>query len=231
MKEIWKSVKKFEGLYEVSNFGNVRSVDRVIVDHNNNRCLHYKGKLLKPLNNGNGYLIVQLRKNGKRYVKYIHRIVAETFIGKIGDNDINHKDFNRSNNCVTNLEICTRKENINYSIIHDKYKNVKKYTAENKIKKSKNLIYKLFSMGMPKTKICKLLKIDIKTLKKYNINLPNKTTKDYEYRGKKVQCIETGEIFDSIAKANRKYNVTTVRDAISGRQTTSAGYHWKYCEF
>jgi len=165
MKEIWRIIKNFEN-YEVSNLGKVRNTI-----FKNNICEKKKNKILKNSDNGTGYLAVQLRKDGKKYVKYIHRLVAEAFIGDIKGMDVNHKDFNRKNNNVNNLEICTRLENIRYSIKGGKYKNIKKYNAKEKVKKIKLNIIEDFKSGMLKQEIYKKYKVDGRTLKKYGVIL------------------------------------------------------------
>lgn len=104
MQEIWKDIKGYEGLYQVSNLGRVKSLPRKNVT---------KEKILNGGNNGDGYIKVSL--SNKLY--YVHRLVAEAFIPKIeGKNFVNHIDENKSNNNVNNLEWCTNKENINHSI-------------------------------------------------------------------------------------------------------------------
>lgn len=101
IEEIWKSIKGYEDLYAVSNFGKVKS-------------LKY-GKILKPQNKGNGYLQVSLCRNGKRKTLLVHRLVAEAFIpNPYGLPEINHIDENKSNNCVENLEWSDAKYNTNY---------------------------------------------------------------------------------------------------------------------
>lgn len=121
--EEWRDVKGYEGIYQVSNFGSVKSLDRVIIQRkskNGTQKRRIKGKILTPTDNGNGYKLVGLRRecNG-RYVKnnhYVHRIVAESFIGHIPSGMvINHIDYNRSNNRVSNLEIVTQSENVSHS--------------------------------------------------------------------------------------------------------------------
>lgn len=108
MKEVWKDVVGYEGLYEVSNLGEVRSL------------LHGEPRLLKPAANiyRNGYMQVVLRKDGKSRVHRIHRLVAIAFIPN-PDNlpEVNHKDENTANNNVDNLEWCTKLYNLNYSNI------------------------------------------------------------------------------------------------------------------
>lgn len=169
MEEIWKDIKDFEGLYQVSNYGNVKSIDRKIIEKNND-IQFWKGKKLKPFNNGNNYLTVHLKKDGKRYVKYIHRLVAETFIGNIKNKDVNHKDFNRKNNNINNLEICSRKENILYSKNNGKYEKVyiqKVQKTKERYNELKEDIIKDMENGLSIRKIEKKYNVNHKTLKKY----------------------------------------------------------------
>ena len=103
MDEIWHDIEGYEGLYQVSNKGHVKSL--------------YKGseKILKPWDNGRGYLLVTLYKNGVVLSKSIHRLVAISFITNPENKpQVNHKDENKSNNCIENLEWATANENINY---------------------------------------------------------------------------------------------------------------------
>ena len=71
------------------------------------------GKFLKPYSNGLGYQAVKLRgEKSKRHQKYVHRLVAEAYLGNVEGMDINHKDGNKSNNHVSNLEIVTHQDNL-----------------------------------------------------------------------------------------------------------------------
>ena len=109
-EEIWRPVVGYEGLYEVSSYGRVRSLDRY-----DRRNQFRKGKLLKNRDNGNGYLICILSKNGIVKNKYIHRLVLEAFIPNPDNlSEVNHKDEDKTNNNVDNLEWCDRKYNCNY---------------------------------------------------------------------------------------------------------------------
>ena len=111
MQEIWKDVKGYEGMYQVSNKGNVKSLDRVVISKNG-VSKNLKGKMLAHKKHKGGYLQVVLCQDINRY---IHRLVAETFIPNIENlHEINHKDENKKNNNVENLEWCTRKYNVNY---------------------------------------------------------------------------------------------------------------------
>ena len=113
--EEWKDIKNYEGLYQVSNEGRVKSLTyRKCV--NGIRTQSPANKMLKPSDNGNGYLIVGLTKEGKRQNHYVHRLVADAFIPNDKEMpEINHKDFNKKNNCVENLEWCTRIGNVKHS--------------------------------------------------------------------------------------------------------------------
>ncbi len=109
----WRDIKGYEGLYQVSDTGLVRSVDRMTTG-NRNRML--KGKLLSQGTNTFGYFVVALCKDGKARTKRVHRLVAEAFLPC--DNErpyINHKDGNPQNNQVDNLEWCTQKENVQHA--------------------------------------------------------------------------------------------------------------------
>lgn len=111
--EIWKSHPDIDKL-EVSTFGRVRTLDRV-VKCGENRTRLAKGRVLKQRNAGNGYMILNISINGKQATKLVHRLVAQTFIPN-PDNlpDVNHKNCVRDDNRVGNLEWCSRSYNIGY---------------------------------------------------------------------------------------------------------------------
>lgn len=101
--ETWKDVAGYEGQYQVSNFGRVRSLK------------YGKVRLLKPGTNGCGYFQVGFRRDGNRKLFLVHRLVAEAFIPNPSNFPfINHKDENPANNAVWNLEWCTSEYNANY---------------------------------------------------------------------------------------------------------------------
>ena len=114
--ELWKDIKSFEGLYQVSTFGRVRSFDKYIdVKIRNVDKALKRGKILKPAYNKYGYLTVNLYKDGKRTNFRVHRLVAEAFISN-PDNlpFVNHKDEVKDNNYPYNLEWCTDDYNRHY---------------------------------------------------------------------------------------------------------------------
>lgn len=141
MKEIWRDIKGYEGLYQVSNMGNVKSLSRKV------KCLNNKyrtinGKVLKIMQMNNGYLFVGLWKNNKTERKLVHRIVAETFIPNPENKpEVNHIDGDKHNNNVENLEWCTRSYNTlhSYTIgLREKQRN--KIRQNNILNKSKIVI-------------------------------------------------------------------------------------------
>lgn len=112
--EIFKDIVGYEGLYQVSDLGNIKSLPRNSNVKGNNRKTE---KLLKPDVGKHGYKRVSLTKDAKTVRFFIHRLVAEAFIPNPNDKPhINHIDNNPSNNCVNNLEWVTPKENHQYSI-------------------------------------------------------------------------------------------------------------------
>lgn len=110
MKEVWRDIKGYEGLYQVSNMGNVKSLEKYIVNKNQ-KLQFYNEHILKP-NIAMGYLKVTLSKGNKQHTLRVHILVAQTFIPNPNNKcEVNHKDGNKLNNCVNNLEWCSRSEN------------------------------------------------------------------------------------------------------------------------
>jgi len=107
--DTWLPVVGYEGFYEVSNNGRVRGLTRQVLKHDGVRTC--PSKILLP-DMSKGYPRVVLGRGGNRKRVLVHRLVAEAFIpNQFGKPVVNHKDGNRSNNCVSNLEWCTQREN------------------------------------------------------------------------------------------------------------------------
>ena len=118
MQEVWKDIKGYEGLYQISNLGNVKSVNRIV-----SRGTNFKPVRERILKTGNKdrYRYVMLSKYGKSKTGWVHRLVAQAFIPN-PDNlpCVNHKDENPSNNVVDNLEWCDYSYNNSYNNIRVK---------------------------------------------------------------------------------------------------------------
>ena len=113
--EVWKDIPGFEGFYQVSNFGNVKSLPRLQADKNGLQKV-YKGKRIKPYVADHGYLAVHLMKNGERTKRRINRLVAEVFIPNQDNKpEVNHKNGIKTDNRAENLEWCTHQENIKHA--------------------------------------------------------------------------------------------------------------------
>ena len=114
--EHWKEVVGYEGVYEVSDKGRVRSVDRVDRIGRKRR-----GQEIKPATQKNGYKFISINHDGKQKHALVHRLVAEAFLENAdGLPEVNHKNENKADNSVENLEWCTHKQNHNYGTGHKK---------------------------------------------------------------------------------------------------------------
>ena len=147
-EEIWRPIEGYEGLYEVSSYGRVKSVDRYVKSKSNSYRL-IKGKVLSGSITKYGYVRCNIKVNGVLKGYFVHRLVAEAFIPN-PDNlpQVNHKNEVKSDNCVDNLEWCDPKYNMNYGSRQERYRNtmlerghwsglseeqyMKKYKEENK---------------------------------------------------------------------------------------------------
>ena len=155
MNEEWRDIEGYEGLYQVSNLGRVRSLN----------CRGHKGciGILTPRLDGKGYEMVALYKEGKARNTKVHRLVAQAFIPNPNNYpQVNHKDENKINNNVSNLEWCT--------VLYNNCYGTRLKRVSDKNKGEGNPMY-----GKP------------------------------SHNRKKVKCITTGEIFDSITEASKKY--------------------------
>ena len=112
MSEIWKDIQGYEELYQVSNLGRVKSLDKYD-KHNRFK----RGKIKAICDNGNGYCVVNLKVDGKQKSRTVHRLVATAFIPNPKNlPEINHIDGNKKNNNVSNLEWCDRRHNATHAV-------------------------------------------------------------------------------------------------------------------
>lgn len=173
-EEIWKPIQGYEGLYEVSNLGQVKSLKRS-VKHSKRGMRATPCKLLKPSITKTGYPNVSLCKDGVVAYKSIHRLVAQAFIpNPCGLPQVNHKDGNRANNLLSNLEWVSVSQNVQHGF-------------------------------------------DSLNRKCYN--------------SIRVECVETGEVFDSISSAERKMGLygNSIRRIIThnSKSNRAGGYTWR----
>ena len=131
--EIWKDIPGYEGYYQISNLGRIRSLDRYANVCGNGKRL-VKGRIIKSVKCTNGYYEASLNRNGVRKVMLLHRVVANVFIpNPFNLPEVNHKDENKLNNLVfinpdgsidyekTNLEWCTTQYNLSYGTRNERF--------------------------------------------------------------------------------------------------------------
>ena len=162
--EIWKDIPNFYGIYQVSNLGNVKSLNRK-VNHLTSGSLTLKGKIIKPYITRGGYLIVNLYKESKPNKFSIHRLVGIAFLkNKFNKDDINHINGIKTDNRVENLEWCTRSENLYHAYNLDlKDRGEKHYNSkltEYQVIEIRNTI------GISQEKIASIYNVDRKCISK-----------------------------------------------------------------
>lgn len=133
-KEVWKDVKGYEGHYQVSDSGKVRSLDRNIQVEGRSELRTLKGRMLKLITNNYGYKVVNFSKDGVHKKIQVHRLVAEAFIvTKKLDFQVNHKDGNKENNHISNLEFLSIGDNMRHAHSTGLIKNYAKKLDEEKV--------------------------------------------------------------------------------------------------
>lgn len=115
IEEIWKPVVGYEGIYEVSSLGRIKSCERTLI-RSNGRKTKFPDKLMKPSINHKGYEIIDLRNKGSRQGGFVHRLVGKAFIENPHNKEqINHKNGVKTDNRVENLEWVTNQENMKHA--------------------------------------------------------------------------------------------------------------------
>jgi len=126
MHEEWRPINGFEGLYEISSYGRVKSFKS-----------HPSGKILKTNLDSNGYPKISLSKNGAKKDALVHRLVAEAYLPRVdGKTCVNHIDGNKANNRLDNLEWCTYSENIKHAIRTGLYGGISKEAIMKGVRRS-----------------------------------------------------------------------------------------------
>lgn len=189
-----KDIKGYEGLYSIDENGVVLG--------------HKRGRILKQQRDSSGYLQVVLCKDGVEKRFLVHRLVAETFIPNPESlRYVNHRDENKMNNAVSNLEWCTFAYNVNYG------------TRNNRISES--------NKGKPKSE---LHKRRISEGRKGIVFSEEHRNKISEAKSKPVVCVELQTTFRSAVEAKRQIKVDagSIGKCCKGKRVTAGGFHWEY---
>lgn len=141
MEEVWKDIPGFEGYYQASTLGKVRSVDRYVKYKDTDGVALRKGKILSPKTSNKGYLETTLMKEGKTYYRRIHQLIASAFLPNPNNYPyINHINEDKMDNRVENLEWCTPKYNV--EAYHESRTKLYQYTLKGELVKVWNSITK-----------------------------------------------------------------------------------------
>ena len=140
MEEIWKDIEGYEGLYLVSNLGRIKSLSHLVIS--NRGSYMSKERIMTLVYDACGYQQLRLSNKGVKKTQKVHRLVAKAFIPNPNNlPEINHKDENKANNCVDNLEWCDRNYNMQYGInTHRHRMPVAQYTLDGLLVKQYNSI-------------------------------------------------------------------------------------------
>lgn len=199
-KRVWKDIPGFEGIYQVSNTGQIRSL--------NYRGNAGKTKILKQHTDKDGYKRVNLYKDSKGKTYKVHRLVAQAFIPNPNNlPEVNHKDENKTNNVVWNLEFCTREYNNNYGSHNEKVSKAMKgiqRTQETKKKMSKAKKGKNKGKNNGMAKAVLMFTLDDEFIKRFN-------------------C--TADANEYLCKPRNNVNISA---CARGEQETAWDYKWKY---
>ena len=202
-----KDIPGYEGLYGITKDGKIYN-------------LKYK-RFLKAASDKDGYLRINLSKNGQKVSYRVHRLVALTYIPNPNNYPIiNHKDENKQNNNVSNLEWCTHKYNTNYgTAIQRQSEKLKgrKFTEEH-IKRLSESHKGYKPSEETRNRISKANK--------------GKRMSENNHNSKKIICIESGRVFDCISDAlefmGKDRRNSAIGECLKGRTRTAYGYHWEY---
>lgn len=192
--EEWRDVVGYEGLYQVSNLGRVKSLEINLKDYSYSKRTE---KIMSQHDNGKGYLTVSISINGKTKKMYTHRLVATSFIYKDGNKtEVNHKNLNKKDNNISNLEWVSKKENMHHARINGAFKDTKiyQYSIEGFYEREFSSLTKaaIFHNLSSKGDICRACKNEraickghrFRYYKKDKIDIPKKKFKEVEaYKG------------------------------------------------
>ena len=205
-EEIWKDVPQYEGLYQASTLGRVRSIDRV-VDCKRDYQKHLKGKIISQKKHMAGYKIVCLSKNGNETHFFTHIVIARTFIENPENKpQVDHINTIRDDNRVCNLRWVSQSENNQNAITKQRMKDVAKIsTTQHRFPKGYHP--------------------PIRPQKKGGDNPAAKAVVQYSRKGEYIA--DYGSLTEAAAAMNKK-NVVNILQCCKGYRKTAFGYIWKY---
>lgn len=158
-KEIWKDIPGYEGWYQVSNFGGIRSMDRYVNYRDNRKPVFYKGRVIKPQRCSNGYLFVYLYGQRSSRSHLIHRLVGLCFVNNNKNKPhINHIDGDKENNHHSNLEWVTRSENQKHRYTH-------LGQVSEKRKLNKKQVFLIYQSNLTYTELANIFNVTYGTIK------------------------------------------------------------------
>lgn len=235
MEEIWKDIKftdtdgkeyDYTGLYQVSNMGRIKSVERY--DANGHLL---KERILKSYMDKQGYLYNVLCKNGKTKNFKTHRLVAHMFVDNPKPKEfiiVNHKSEVKNDNVWTNLEWCDFKYNSNYGTCRQR--------QADKIKGENHWNYGRKASEETREKISEKGK-GRKFSEEHKRKIGEAQKGSKHWNAKKVMCVETGQIFGCIKDAERETKINHIGRCCKGKQSyagrhpeTNEKLHWKFVE-
>ena len=234
MQEYFKDIAGYEGLYKVSNLGNIKSFR-----------LNKEGTILKPYKNQKGYCMLRLCNKEGWKLKLVHRLVAEAFIpNPLNLKEINHKDENKENNTIDNLEWCDRKYNCNYGTIRQKtrekiIKKVYQYDTHGKLIKIYNCCQECELNGYKPHSIYRCCRKENGGLYKNYIwsykELDNINIQDYIGKTNPKEILQYDKNNNLIrlwpsatSAASENYNPSSIIKCCKGKVNNHKGYIWKY---
>ena len=237
--EVWKPVYGYEGIYEVSSFGNIRSIDR-FVPHKVSGRQFIKGRNMTCIKNNFGYFIVTMSKNGIVKKMYVHRLVAEAFIPNFENKPhVNHIDGDKSNNNIDNLGWVTALENNEHAWDTGLNRNCRQSVLAENVITGDKIIFKsiLDADRFAGGHVCQYIEngtihcdYKFKFLDKSKDERVAEIIKSKQPVGGnipiKVKCVETGEIFSSVRQCSKKIGICA--DTIFYALRHSDGHIRKY---
>ena len=243
-QEIWKDIIGYEGLYQVSNTGRIKSLERRVRAQKEGSTQLIKEKIRKISYNSNGYALVVLAKEGKNKTFLVHKLVANAFVDNPNEYTIvNHKDECKSNNNSSNLEWCTSLYNNTYRNIHlrrntnNVVRKIIQYDLDmNEIKRWDSLIEACNFYNIQSSNVIKCCKGERSTacgfvwryrgesFDKYPIRIAGTNILQYDLNDNFI------EEHNSIIEASKKLNisVSSISNCCMGISQTAGGFKWKY---